>query len=57
MPGTRWINLLVQQDCRVEVSSLINLHNSDQFQIGFSTYRSMFFYVSDMHREENNIIC
>lgn len=22
MPGTRWINLLIEQDCRVEVISL-----------------------------------
>ena len=31
MPCTRWINPLVQQDCRVEVGSSINLLNLDQF--------------------------
>lgn len=25
MPGTRWINLLIQQDCRVEVISFVFL--------------------------------
>lgn len=30
MPGTRWINLLIEQDCRLEVTYIFFFHISFQ---------------------------
>lgn len=57
MPGTRWINLLIEQDCRVEVSFIfffVSLPSPSLLKI------LLFDFVhahSDMHGKENYTFC
>lgn len=61
MPGTRWINLLIQQDCRLEVINYLYLLLSFFFsgwwwrEFDFFNFVS-FLLCSDMYWEENNTV-
>jgi hypothetical protein len=67
MPGTRWINLLVEQDCRVEVififlffsalSLFLFKFNSFLWNYMGKVYGNFFDVHSDMYTKENYIVC
>lgn len=63
MPGTRWINLLIEQDCRVEVVTLFHFFSLFLFiywilHVNFDQILFFFFFqISDMHPEENYTLC
>lgn len=60
MPGTRWINLLIQQDCRLEVINFFFLFAlfsvvESTISMHFMCFLFILLY-SDMYREENNSV-